>query len=176
MLQLHLPIHVRHQMVHMPYRQPPLLQLKLWTSLPTKKNRHTVRPSTQGDPRGRQAILYRDYLGATNTINLPPPQYVYDDPLYSDDEISEADVKLTSYYGDIVHQNDGYRLHGGIDDNKYWQRHWTDLPILPSQRYDLPMGVVRWRFLDILTTLMTGVVERGWNSKRLICFGHHTPT
>ena len=78
------------------------------------------------------------------------------------DDVTEADMKINSTFGDVVHQNDGTNLGCGIDDNE-------EIRLL-SQRYDLSKGVVMRRILDILTDLTTGVVERQCNSKSLIAF------
>ena len=48
--------------------------------------------------------------------------------------------KLLAIYGDIVYQNDGTHLGGGIADNKRWQACWIDVVSHPLPLYDLPKG------------------------------------
>ena len=75
------------------------------------------------------------------------------------DNITKADMKIVSTYVNLAHQNGGTHLDGRITDEKYWKCQWRYLTVLPIHWYYLPMGVVKWRFLDIITTLMTSTVE-----------------
>ena len=43
---------------------------------------------------------------------------VLNDPLYMEDNIADADIKIVSSFGYAVHQNDRTRLDGGITDDK----------------------------------------------------------
>ena len=82
------------------------------------------------------------------------------DPLLH--ELTAADRKLISVYGDTLHRNDGSHLHGGIDpveDRKMQQLHHR-VASVKQLLYDLPSG--RWanRFLDLQTQLWKDVRER----------------
>jgi hypothetical protein len=100
------------------------------------------------------------------------PELRVEDPQLQ--RLTDADRRLCSIYGDTIHQNDGTHLDGGIgvaEDTK-WQRLHLRVAVcnLPLYVYDLPNG--RWaaRFLETLTNLWVGVVERHWNSERLLVF------
>ena len=83
--------------------------------------------------------------------------------------------RLTSplaVYGDTIHQNDGTHLDGGIGvaEDAKWQRLHLRVAACNLPLYDLPNG--RWAnwFLETLTNLWVGVVERRWNSERPLVF------
>jgi hypothetical protein len=75
-------------------------------------------------------------------------------------------------YGDTIHQNDGTHLDGGIGvaEDAKWQRLHLRVAACNLPLYDLPNG--RWAnwFLETLTNLWVGVVERLWNSERPLIF------
>ena len=86
--------------------------------------------------------------------------------------LTDADRRLCSIYGDTIHQNDGTHLDGGIGvaiDAK-WQRFHLRIAACNLQLYDLPNGRWAHRFLETLTHLWNGVVERRWNSERPLVF------
>lgn len=84
--------------------------------------------------------------------------------------VDEMDEKLISVYGDFVHKNGGFHLHGGIDDDEQWQKFWKLVTGLPPQSYDVPKGSVGRAFVDAYTKLLRGALERKWNSERLVVF------
>ena len=73
-------------------------------------------------------------------------------------------------YGDVVRQNDGTHLDGGIQDDAKWQTHWRKIIGLPPQRYSAPNGRVGRLFIKALTADLLGIQERRWNSERFITF------
>ena len=103
-------------------------------------------------------------------ISHNPTHIVFNKPIYMMDNITKADMKIVSTYVNLAHQNGGTHLDGRITDEKYWKCQWRYLTVLPIHRYYLPMGVVKWIFLDIITTLMTSTVAHEWNSNRLVAF------
>ena len=82
------------------------------------------------------------------------------------------DRRLCSIYGNTIHQNDGTHLDGGIGvaEDAKWQRLYLRVAACNLPLYDLPNG--RWAtwFLETLMNLWIGVVERRWNSERLLVF------
>ena len=77
--------------------------------------------------------------------------------------LTEVDMQLIGAFGDAVHQKNGSHLHGEIKKYVGWKRRWRTLTALLFQIYDLPTGVVGWKFLDILGALMTDIFKRVWN-------------
>ena len=73
-------------------------------------------------------------------------------------------------YGDVVQQNDGTHLDGGIQDDAKWQSYWHQTIGLPPQRYTAPNGRVGRLFIGALTKELLGIQERRWNSERFIVF------
>lgn len=85
--------------------------------------------------------------------------------------ISEVDRMLDEVYGDHVHQNPGTHLDGGISDDKLWQEHWSHLVVYPGQTYDAPSGSVGRRFTSLMADEWEGMLNRKWNSERVLLFG-----
>lgn len=83
---------------------------------------------------------------------------------------SPADEKLATVFGDHLHDNSGFHLSGGIEDNQVWLGHWRRIAELPSQQYDLPKGQVGRTFLTEVSNILEGVMKRKWNAERLIVF------
>ena len=52
------------------------------------------------------------------------------------------DLRLREIYGDWVHANPSTHLDGGVRDDSVWQAWWRDLAVMPSRRYDAPIGKV----------------------------------
>jgi hypothetical protein len=86
--------------------------------------------------------------------------------------LTDADRRLCSVYGDTIHQNDGTHLDGGIGiaEDAKWQRLHLRVAACNLPLYDLPNGRWATRFLERLTNLCVGVVERRWNSERPLVF------
>ena len=76
----------------------------------------------------------------------PPPPPAIPIPVdiggVPDQLLSEVDLKIQSVYGDVVRQNDGTHLDGGIRDDAKWQTYWRKIIGLPPQRYNAPNGRV----------------------------------
>ena len=86
--------------------------------------------------------------------------------------LTDADRRLCSVYGNTIHQNDGTHLDGGIGvaEDAKWQRLHLRIAACNLPLYDLPNGRWATRFLETLTNLWVGVVERRWNSERPLVF------
>jgi hypothetical protein len=86
--------------------------------------------------------------------------------------LTDANRRLCSAYSDTIHQNDGTHLDGGIGVAKEakWQRLYLWVTSGQLLLYDLPNNPWANRFLETLTSLWIGVVERCWNSKRPLVF------
>ena len=75
----------------------------------------------EGQSVGDEAGLMEDRL------QLPPPPPPLPIPIpvgiggVPDQPLSEVDRKIHSVYGDVVRQNDGTHLDGGIQDDAKWQ-------------------------------------------------------
>ena len=77
---------------------------------------------------------------------------------------------LYGVYQDLVHQNPGDHLDGGIDKDSKWQVRWGKLVCIPTQRYDAPSGKVGKRFVLILSVELDRVHGRKWNTDRVVIF------
>ena len=106
----------------------------------------------------------------TTLPSSEPPHHLFNDIIYSVDNISDDNAKTISNYADIIFHNDGYHLHRGTGDAKHLQHCWETSTSLPIKWYYLLAVVFRRCFLDILTALMTGIFERRWNSEWMIVF------
>eukprot|EP00957_Ditylum_brightwellii_P090776 6912780-Ditylum_brightwellii.AAC.1 len=82
--------------------------------------------------------------------------------------LTPADRKLLTVFGDTVHRNDGTHFTGGVPDNLVWQQRWRRLAGLPTNWYDTLSGKVGRRFVSVLTAKFQGVRERMWNSERVL--------
>lgn len=85
-------------------------------------------------------------------------------------ELSVADWKLLSVYGDTIHLNDGIHLDGGIVDDLLWQRRWRRVVATPLSLWYAPKGKVGRAFVEQLTKEWRGVRERHWNSEKPLIF------
>jgi hypothetical protein len=86
--------------------------------------------------------------------------------------LTDANRRLCSVYGNTIHQNDDTHLDGGIgvaEDSK-WQRLYLRVASGQLLLYNLPNGQWADRFLETLTSLWIGVVERCWNLERPLVF------
>ena len=70
------------------------------------------------------------------------------------------DLSLREVYRDWVHGNPGTHLDGGVVDDRAWQGWWSDLAVMPSQRYKAPSGKVGRRFVNALVGELRGVRDR----------------
>ena len=52
--------------------------------------------------------------------------------------LSEVDLKIRLVYRDIIRQDDGTDLDGGIQDDTRCQTKWLDIIGIPPQCYDTP--------------------------------------
>jgi hypothetical protein len=86
--------------------------------------------------------------------------------------LTNADHWLCSVYGDTIHQNDGTHLDGGIGVAKDAKWQWLYLWVASSQLLPYNLPNVQWanRFLEALTSLWIGLVERCWNLEHLLVF------
>ena len=87
-----------------------------------------------------------------------------------EDNITEADMKIVSAFGDVIHQNNSDYLNISILDDQTWKIRWTSLTDLPIQSYNLLIEVVGWWFLDGLNAIITGIVDLWWNYERLVVY------
>jgi hypothetical protein len=94
------------------------------------------------------------------------PRHCSDAELRTEDtrlqRLTDADRRLCGVYGDTIHQNDETHLDGGIGvgEDAMWQRLYLRVAACQLLLYDPPNG--RWanRFLETLTGLWIGVIER----------------
>ena len=75
------------------------------------------------------------------------------------------DLRLQEVYRDWVHGNPGTHLDGGT-----WQGWWRDLAVMPSRRYEAPIGKVGRRYVNAFVGELRGVGDRRWNSEQFIVF------
>ena len=101
---------------------------------------------------------------------LTAAEIVQADPNMQD--ITPADQKLISIYGDTIHHNDGRHLDGGIgvNEDRKWQRLHFRVASCTLALYDLPNGRWATRFLDILTKLWRATRLRECNSEKPLVF------
>ena len=88
----------------------------------------------------------------------------------SDYELTEADRRLDSVYGDHVHANVGRHLDGGVESDKEWQSLWRSVVGLPLSPYRVPKGRIGRRFVKLLTHEFAQVRLRQCNSERPLVF------
>jgi hypothetical protein len=98
---------------------------------------------------------------------------------YTNEELGEADLQLQWFtnmdcwllgiFDDTIHQNNGTQFNSGIGIVKdaKWQRLHTCIATCSLQLYDLSNGCWAHRFLETLTDLWVGIVQRHWNSEQL---------
>ena len=127
--------------------------------------------------------------GSSNTTplipqaNVPPiplpcsvPKELSEEEIIADDpkvqQITAADRKLISLYGDTIHQNDGCHLHGGIDPDISTQHQEWWLQVISTHLFlwDLPNGKFGNDFLDILNGLFKDVLARKHNMEMPLLF------
>ena len=84
--------------------------------------------------------------------------------------LTPEDLILQEVYMDWVCANTVTDLHGDIRDDTNWQGWWRDLAVMPSQRYDAPIGKVGQRFVVALLEYMREVKDRRWKLERFILF------
>jgi hypothetical protein len=83
-----------------------------------------------------------------------------------------ADQRLLGIFGNTIHLNDGTHLDNGIGatEDAKWQRLYNRVATCSLPLYNLPNGRWAHRFLTTLTDLWVGVIQRRWNSERLLVF------
>ena len=86
--------------------------------------------------------------------------------------LTDTNCRLCGIYGNTIHQNDGTHLGGriGVAEDAKWQRLYLWVAVFQLLLYNLPNGQWVNRFLETLTGLWTGVMERKWNSERPLVF------
>eukprot|EP00957_Ditylum_brightwellii_P056778 4303219-Ditylum_brightwellii.AAC.1 len=68
---------------------------------------------------GRDDILLGDDNAREGTSsNHLKESFLTDDPNFTNDHLTAADRLLISFYGNTIHDNNGYHMDGGIDDEK----------------------------------------------------------
>ena len=80
---------------------------------------------------------------------------------------TEPDRRLLSVYGDTVHRNDGRHLRGGVDAATN-ERHiqWFDRVVAHNHPlWRPPKNAVGKEFINILSGLWEGVIQRRWNAE-----------
>jgi hypothetical protein len=87
-----------------------------------------------------------------------------------DHSLSEADRMMDNVYGHHVHQSPGQHLNGGIANETVWQDYWRCLVVSQSSNYHVPKGKVGKRFLNLLTTELTGIRKCQWNPEKFLVF------
>ena len=80
------------------------------------------------------------------------------------------DQKLSSIYGDHIHNNDGTHMDRGISDDKLWQRLWRRTVNIPPRFYRPPLGQLGKEFVETLADEFAGIRTRRWNSERALIF------
>ena len=117
--------------------------------------------------------------GTGATITLVPAEDQALEPSAEDPEklldlagqqSTEADLKLMEVYGDSTHRNDGRHLHGGIEEDKLWQRRYDRVVANSHKLYLPPQGKVGKAVVTAYARELRGVRERKWNSERPLCF------
>ena len=115
--------------------------------------------------------------------NAPPiplpcsvPKELSEEEIMAEDpqvqQLTAADRKLISLYGDTIHQNDGCHLHGGIDPDISIQHQewWVQVISTHLFLWDLPNGKFGNDFLDILNGLFKDVLARKHNMEMPLLF------
>ena len=67
---------------------------------------------------------------------------VFEDPLYTEEDIPKANMKVINAFGSFSQQNYGNHLIGRLSDDQAWKICWNYLTALPIQRYNLLREVV----------------------------------
>ena len=116
---------------------------------------------------------------ATAPINQTPfstPRILTSDEIMSEDakvqQLTAADNRLISVYGDTIRQNDGLHLHGGVDEElSTLHRDWY-MEVIETKLYlwDLPNTSDGNLFLDILNDLFKDVYDRKCNMELPLLF------
>ena len=70
------------------------------------------------------------------------------------------DLRLWEVYRYWVHANPGTHLDVRIGDNTACQVGWSDLAVMPSRRYNAPIGKVGRRFVETIWVELRGVRDR----------------
>ena len=83
-----------------------------------------------------------------------------------------AHLLLQGVYGKFPHHNDRSHLHGGIQEDAAWQRHWRRMTAQLVSWYATPSKAVGRQFTAILAAEWRGVLVRSWNSERPLVFAH----
>jgi hypothetical protein len=87
-------------------------------------------------------------------------------------QLTAADNRLISVYGDTIRQNDGLHLHGGVDEElSTLHRDWY-MEVIETKLYlwDLPNTSDGNLFLDILNDLFKDVYDRKCNMELPLLF------
>ena len=66
------------------------------------------------------------------------------------DCLTASDDNFFGVYQDLVYQNPSTHLDGEIEEYGKWQKRWENLGYIPTQRYDIPFGQTRNRFIGII--------------------------
>ena len=83
-----------------------------------------------------------------------------------------AHLSLQEVYGDFLHHNDGTHLVEGVSDDTTWQSFWRQLAAQSASWYSTSPGKVGRCFTAVLDVERRGVLDRKWNSERLLIFSH----
>ena len=77
---------------------------------------------------------------------------------------------LQGFYRDFLHHNNGSHLGRGVLDDDVWKRCWRRLVAQLASWQATPSGAVGLRFTSILVVEWQGVLDRSWNSERILVF------
>ena len=91
---------------------------------------------------------YKELLSNLTTSPHTTTHCLFDEPNYTVDDVTKADMKIIILFGDFYHQNYESHLGSRTKDDEVWQWHWQTLTDQPIQEYDLMTGVARRRFID----------------------------
>ena len=116
-------------------------------------------PDFASDDELTESDSANDTTDAPNTS--PPPSSHRDD---------DANTKIKAVYGDIIRQNDGTDIDGGVSDDQEWQSRWRKIIGLPTQHYTVPKGHIGRLFIQKLADEMNGIISRKWNAEKMIVF------
>ncbi len=79
--------------------------------------------------------------------------------------------KISSKFdGEIIHQNDGTHLSGGIADDAIWQGWWRRLLVLPAKYYKIHVSKETKRLDELLEQILKDVMARKCNSEKFLVF------
>ena len=88
-----------------------------------------------------------------------------------DYKTTQMDIKLAEIFdGEYVRNSDSIHWDGGIVYDNLEQERYKRVIVYPLSQYHFPSNSVGRLFILILLDEISGILERKWNMKRVLCF------